>query len=235
MKKVIIILITTFTTAAIFAAELPLMSFGMKTYSAGANDTFGDFYFDGSYNNAFAAVNQKIGKHLSLKGETDFVYKSSIAKTNQLTDLRNYIISNKLSFTFSNKYIRLTTAVKPIAATAKSEFYYKQLNYFSIKAITCKYLTIETIYQNQFMLRDGETMTHKIRCNFSWYFEKAKFIHFRGGMTFYLQHSIYETKNIPVLKKATVDLYCAIDFNKVNFEKIFNEIDEKFKEYDEFE
>ena len=60
-------------------------------------------------------------------------------------------------------------------------------------------------------------------------------MHFRGGVTFYLQHGIYETKNIPTLKKATVDLYCAIDFNKVNFEKIFNEIDEKFKEYDEFE
>jgi len=235
MKKVIIILITTFTAVSIFAAELPLMSFGMKTYSAGANDTFGDFYFDGSYNNAFVTVTQKLGKHFNLKGETDFVYKSSIAKANQLTDLRNYIISNKVSFAFKNKYIRLTTAVKPIAVSSKSEFYYKQLNYFSIKAITCKYLTIDTIYQNQFLLKSGETMTHKLQCNFTWHFAKAEYMHFRGGMTFYLQHGIYETKNIPVLKKATVNLYCVIDFNKMNFEKTFQELDEKFKEYDEFE
>ena len=54
-------------------------------------------------------------------------------------------------------------------------------------------------------------------------------------MTFWFQHGIYETKNVPALKKATVNLYCVIDFNKINFEKAFNEIEDKFKEYDDFE
>ncbi|MBR3731239.1 MAG: hypothetical protein IKQ61_13070 [Spirochaetales bacterium] len=235
MKKVIVIMITFLSALSAFSIDLPLMSFGMKTYSAGANDLFGQFYFDGSYNNAFVTVSQKLGKHCILRGETDFVYKSCIAKADLLTDLRNYIITNKLSFTFHNKYLRITAALKPIAASAKSVFYYKQLNYLSIRAVTCKYLTIDTIYQNQFMLKSGETMAHKLQCNFTWHFAKTEYMHFRGGMTFWFQHGIYETKNIPALKKATVNLYCVIDFNKINFEKAFNEIEDKFKEYDDFE
>ena len=60
-------------------------------------------------------------------------------------------------------------------------------------------------------------------------------MHFRGGLTIWLQNGIYETKNVPVLIKITANLYCAIDFNKVSFDKIFQELDDKFKEYDEFE
>ena len=235
MKKSLIAVICLVNAMSVFAVEYPLMAFGLKTYSSSKYDTFDNFYFDGSYNDSFASIAQKFTDNISVRHDFDFVYKSDIGKAKNLSDLRDYVIANKITFVYKNKFVKIQVGTKPIAASDDSAFYFKQVNLFAVKATPSKYFNMEASYQNSYLLKTNQTMTHKIQFTCGWYFEKAKFMKFKANTTVYLQNGIYENQNIPPLKKISVNLYCAIDFNKASFDRIFNALDEKFKEYDDFD
>jgi len=169
----------------------------------------------------FLSFKEKLNDYFTFYHKIEFEYKRYNKFSKNIDDLRNIYLKNNLKFDFTiNKFNKIIFYTTPVYQS-NSENIFKMSNKLEYR-LSLKNFCFQTYYSNSFILKENQTMNHKINFNFYFSFPKKEFIKFKTTLSTTLQNYIYEQKNILPLKSVNLNFEVAFDFNNKSFEDIFS-------------
>lgn len=233
MKKVIVFFIFV-VSFDLFSIEKPIIKFGSKSNNYFCYDAKNSLFYPSSISdNFYFYIFERINYHFSFKYKIEILYKNINKYTTNLDELRTIKLNNYLSFDIKiNKNNSISIVTSPILDNYEGEFFFKNINKFSYSFKKDNF-TFKTIYSNNYLLKKNEKFNHNGSFLFYFKFPKVDYIKYKCELSFYFEHYIYEYKEISPLKKMNFSFEVAIDFNKIDFETLFDNKNEEFDNFNE--
>lgn len=231
MKKVYLILILIFLNSILFSIEKPVLKTGLNSNgNFSIFDKTNDIYPTLLKDCFYFSFEEIFCKYFSFKHKIDFDYTNYYKYTKNIDDLSGFNLNNYLTLNFNIWKNNSITFYDKISYLKDDKNYlYKNLSIIQYK-LNLKYFNFKFYYSNQFLFENKELMHHKFYTGFYWSSSKYNFLKFKSTLSVNLQNYIFIQKEISVLKSFSSSFEIAIDFNKINFEKLFdtNDFDESY-------
>ena len=223
MKKFLLLLFLITPLLAI-AIKKPKITSGINSYGyfkllEGSDSLYPSTLKD----NIFFSIYEAFCPLFQLRDKIEVFYSNYNKYSDDLENLLGVIFKNTLYLYIKpqkNNQIQIIT--KPMLYYQYGETYFKLMNKAQYK-FSMKYFTFKTCYSHQFCLKPDELFYHNIFFAFYWNHPKTKFVKFKTSTTVYLQHYIDKNEDIvSPLKSVKFSFEVAIDFNKIDFEDVFD-------------
>lgn len=208
------------------AIKKPQVMIGIKSSQNLKKEIDFDYVYPNSIGDMFyCSIEQKILKIFNIKYLFNITYSQYNKNVSNFSYLKNLNLKNYIYFSFkipvSSKFNHsLQLKLSPQYYSSAGENYYKMYNSLSY-TFSIKNFKMLIQYSNQFSSRDKDSFKHKINFTFYWAFPKYDFIKFKGYLSLYFEHGLYNELDIFPLTKASFKFEVAFDFNKNSFEDIF--------------
>lgn len=222
MKKVLIFIILMICYN-ISSINKPFIKFGSRSlgyffYNLNKNL----FYPSSNFDNFYFYLEEKINFYFTFKYRFDFFY---IDKNKYTNDINNLIIlkaNNYLGFNINiNKNNSFYILISPMIEKEKDQFLFRNKNKFDY-LLKVKNFNFKFSYSNSYLLKEKEKLNHNFSMLFYFSFPELDFIKYKLELSCYFQHYIFEDIVISPLNRAIFSFEVAIDFNRIDFEDIFN-------------
>ena len=227
MKKVSIFFIVIISYN-FFCIDRPLIKLGSKSlgnfYYSRDKDLFYPYEIS---DNFYFYLQEKFNFYFTLKYKFDFFYIDKNKYSKNLTDLVILKINNYFIFDINiNKNNSFYLSVVPIIEKDDNEVLFKNRNKLSY-SLKFKNFNFKLSYSNNYLLKKNEKFNHNLSFLFYFNFPKVDFIKYKCELVCYFQHYIYKDLFITPFNKAIFSFEVAIDFNKIDFENLFNNKNEE--------
>jgi len=232
MKKAVIFL-SIILCYNIYSIEKPLIKFGSNSNGYFYYDSVNTFFYPSSFtDNFYFYLSEKFNYHFSMNYKIEILYTNLNKYSTNLNELRIVKMNNYLQFDINinkNNFISILTS--PILDNQKGEFFFKNKNRFSYSFKTENF-KFNLSYSNSYLLKDMERFYHNASFLFYFKFPKMDYIKYKCQISFDFQHYIYEFREISPLKKINFSFEAAIDFNKIDFDTIFENKNYEIEDFD---
>ncbi len=180
--------------------------------------------------NLFFSIEEKLSIFFKYRHKIDFYTYDYNKYSSNLENLKSIVLKNSLDLFFipqKNNEVKLTT--NPSLYYKYGEIYLRLMDKIQYK-LDLKYFLFKTYYSHLYTFKDDELFNHNIAFAFYWIPGKYDFIKFKSEINIYLQHYINDfndmQKDVSFIKCVKLNFEIAIDFNKVDFDEVFNKNDE---------
>lgn len=191
--------------------------------------------------NIFFSIEEKITCFFKYKHKISFYTYDYNKYSSNLENLKSVVFKTTLDlFIIPQKNNEIKLTANPMIYYKSGEIYLKLRNKIQYE-LDLKNFLFKTYYSNLYSFKEDEIFYHNIAFNFCWSPNKYNFIKFKSGINIFLQHYINDfydkLKETSLLKSVKFNFEIAIDFNKVDFDEVFNKNyeDENFFNDEEIE
>lgn len=180
------------------------------------------------YDKLFFSIEEKLSDYFKYKYRVDFYAYDYNKYSSNLENLKSIAFYNGLDLFFILKKNEIKITTKPMLYYKYGEIYLKLIDKVQYK-LDFKNFEFKTYYSNLYTFREDELFYHNLSLAFFWNLPKKDFMKFKSEVSVYLQHYINDFENtgkkVPILKSIKFNFELAIDFNKIEFDEIFNKDD----------
>jgi|GEM_PF-5374225 len=216
----------------LYNIDKPKLSSGIRGYSYFDEKDKLDFIYPSNLkDNIYLSYEEKFCDYFKFKHRFDFIYSNYNKLNYDLNNLRSYILKNTFYLFFLiNKNNSVTLTSKPMFYYQYGENYIKLMNKLEYN-LALKNFRFNIFYSHQYSSKENSLFYHNICFAFYWQFPRFDFIKYKTSFSIYFQHYTIENDiKITPIKSAVFNFEIVIDFNKLNFDEIF----EKKEDEDEF-
>jgi hypothetical protein len=220
--KILSIILSISSVFILNSMEKPVILTGTSSTANMTSAKNSDIYPSIIKDSVYTSISEDFSDYFSMKERVDFEYESFNKYSEDPVNL------NSCSFKSSTEFFFNFARANQFSLDIKPGFNYQNgEKHFTDSAIVqyrldLKYFRFVTYYSNRFTLKKNELVYHKINFAFYWNIPEKEYIKFKCAFNVVLQNCIYESKNISPLKSLNFTMEMAIDFNRIDFDEVFD-------------
>ncbi len=223
MIKKIFIAIFAAGCCLLFSTEKPVLKTGFNTTgNFKSKNSSCDIYPETTYEKLYLSLDEKFSEFFRFYNRTDFYYYDYNKYNDNLSFLRSYMAASQFYLYFyAAKINEILLRMKPEVS------YYGGNVVFSLESYIQYKLKIDNFcfkmkYSMQYSDKPGALFYHNFLFSFYWSHPKYDFIKYKTSLSVYFQHYTSGTKQAAFLKSTAFNFEIALDFNKVDYEDLFD-------------
>lgn len=225
IKKIIFFLLNLLLINTVYSLQKPEIKTGITSNNSFNRYDFNNLKSEYISENLYASVKENFHDKFSIIYKIETGYSNYFKLTDDVEKLKDIKLYNSLQLNYTvidfNNFMLIT---KPMLYFKSKLNDFKLYNKFSYE-FRFKNIKLKAYYSNDIQLMKIKQINHNINFAFYWNMPKQKFMKFKIGINSYLHHYLDGTKINP-LKKVNFTFEMCFDFNNLDFDEIFDKIEE---------
>jgi len=224
-KKVIFILFNLILINTVYCFQKPEIKTGISSNNSFNRTDFKSLKSEYISENLYASVKENFFEIFNIIYKIETGYSNYIKLTDDIEKLKDIKLYNSLQLNFTGiKLHNFLLVTKPMLYFKSDIYNFKFYNKFSYEFRLTNF-KFKTYYSNDIQFMKIKQIYHNMSFAFYWNLPKQKFIKFKIGINSYLHHYL-DDKKINPFKKVNFTFEMCFDFNNLDFDEIFDKIDE---------
>jgi hypothetical protein len=224
MYKFIFLIISLLNAFTILSIEKPEIKSGFSSNGYFLKEQDYEIFYPGtSYEKLYLLFTEPFCDYFKFTHKIDFYYYNYNKYDEDLSHLRSYIFANQFYLYFYIlKFNEIIIQAKPEINYYNGETNILLYSYIQYK-LKVDNFCFKIKYSNKYNSKPDTLLYHNIYLSFYWTHPKYDYIKYKTSVSIYLQN--YTTglyKEISYLKSASFNFEISVDFNKIDFEEIFD-------------
>ncbi|MBN2544847.1 MAG: hypothetical protein JXB50_03555 [Spirochaetes bacterium] len=224
-KKMIYVVLNLILINMLFCLQRPVIKTGISSNNSFNRMDLNNLKTEYISDNLYASVKENFFDIFSIIYKIETGYSNYIKLTDDIEKLKEIKLYNSLQFNLTlinfNHFMLIT---KPMLFFKSDIYNIKLYNKFSYEFKITDF-KFKSYYSNDIQLLKDKQIYHNFNFSFYWNMPKQKFIKFKIGINSYLHHYLDEKKINPI-KKVNFTFEMCFDFNNLDFDEIFDKIEE---------